>query len=317
MMKKSAFTLLEVVFVIIILGIVSSIAATVMAKVYENYLVQRSVHNISIKTELAAEQILNRLQYSIPSLIVAREPANAANVRELELIAGGDQTRTILEWVAYDNDSFSATDRPGWSGYADLNTSVATPGAKSIRTPGSDLNMTDIIMRNLSRNAVSTTLGAVNRPNLIFSIKQYSSAFGFDILYSPLCMGLSTGAGSLTCVNPFTTTSFTNAHDRINFVNDTPIFHAEFYKVSWSAYALVPTNIGAASFDLVLHSNYQPWMLNETYNTNGVANTLIRNVTSFKFLENAGTLRFKLCAREAIINTDSFISACKEKVLIR
>lgn len=313
-MKKPAFTLLEVVFVIIILGIVSSIAATVIAKIYENYLVQRSIHNISVKTELAAEQILNRLQYSIPSLIVAREPGNFTNVRELELIPSGDTTRTILEWIAYDNDSFSATARPGWSGYADLNTSIATLGLKSIRTPGSDLNMTDTIMRNLSRNRVSTSIAA-NRPNLIFSISQYSSALGVDILYNPMCMGLDGAAADFTCASPFTTTSFVDGHDRINF-NNTPFFHAEFYKVSWSAYALVPTNAGGGSFDLVLHSNYQPWLGND-YSTDGMANTLIKNVTSFKFLENAGTLRFKLCAREAIVNTDSFISACKEKVIIR
>ncbi|MCW8821398.1 MAG: prepilin-type N-terminal cleavage/methylation domain-containing protein, partial [Sulfurovum sp.] len=62
---RTAFSMLELIFVIIILGIVSSIGAEIIAQVYESYIVQRATHRSSIKTELAATQIANRLTYAV------------------------------------------------------------------------------------------------------------------------------------------------------------------------------------------------------------------------------------------------------------
>jgi prepilin-type N-terminal cleavage/methylation domain-containing protein len=319
-MTNRAFTMLELVFVIIILGIVSSIGGSVIAKIYENYLIQKSIHSVSIKTELAAEQIANRLQFSMSRLVVARNPTDATDVVELFRATGNDENRTILEWIAYDNDSFTAQQTPGWSGYADLNSSSRAVDANghSILTPGSNLNLTDTIMRNLSGDRVSTNplLGA-NRPNLIFSGDiPFQLALGADTLYRTTCLGLGNPV-STVCSIPITTTSFANAHDRINFTNAAAINMGEFYKLAWSAYALVPTPRGDGAFDLALHSNYQPWA-GETYVTRTTTiNTLIKNVTVFKFMESAGTLRFKLCARSFITNTNDFVSSCKEKVITR
>jgi len=319
-MKKHAFTMLELIFVIIILGIVSSIAASVLAKIYENHLIQRSIHQVSINTELAAEQIVNRLQFSMPMLVVARNPNNLADVRELYRTAGADITRTALEWIAYDNDSFTASRTPGWSGYADLNSTRSAPN-HSIRTPGSDLNLTNTIMENLSQNRVRTIGpigGAQRRPNLIFSGDipfQLSPGGAADILYRTTCLGLG-GAMNTTCSIPISADSFANAHDRINFVNAAPINMGEFYKLAWSAYAIVPLAPNAdGTFDLTLRSNYQPWA-GDDWN-DGKSNILIRNVTVFKFMESAGTLRFKLCAKSFITGTTDFVSACKEKVITR
>ena len=77
-MKKSlhhlrhAFSMIELIFVIIILGIISSIGAEIIASVYEQYIIQRAQHRASLKTELAATQIANRLAYAMPSTIVRR-----------------------------------------------------------------------------------------------------------------------------------------------------------------------------------------------------------------------------------------------------
>jgi len=57
---RRGFSMLELIFVIVILGIVSSIGAEIIANVYESYIVQRAQHRASIKTELAAIQIANR-----------------------------------------------------------------------------------------------------------------------------------------------------------------------------------------------------------------------------------------------------------------
>jgi hypothetical protein len=100
---------------------------------------------------------------------------------------------------------------------------------------------------------------------------------------------------------------------------------ASQYKVAWSAYALVPVdragnqiaaNSATVDFDLELRYGYQPWN-GGTYQ-NAQSRIIARNVTSFKFLEQAGTLRIKLCMTEQIGDaTTNNISVCKEKVVMR
>ncbi|RLA59409.1 MAG: hypothetical protein DRQ78_10645 [Epsilonproteobacteria bacterium] len=318
-MIRHAFTMLELVFTIAILAIVSSMSASVVANVYDNYLGQKSLYNASIKSELAVEQIANRLSYSIPSLVAARDPDTYSDVKVLERITGGDHTHTVLEWIAYDNDSFSAQRKPGWSAFADLNSS----SHGSINTPGSDLNATDTIIQNLSGGDIGLNAGA-SRPIIIFAGTYYQNTSGID--YNITCLGLGSSPISNqnsadACVIPITSNNFANAHDRINFVVDKNISHSEFYRLAWSAYAISAENkTGIAgtsniSFDLFLYSNYQPWD-NEIY-TDGDKNLLIRNVAVFKFLETGQTLRFKLCVREGIANLKSHVTSCKEKVIAR
>ena len=66
--------MIELIIVIIILGIVSSIGSEIIANIYKNYLLQRATHRASLKTEVAAQQIANYLSYRIPKTTLARNP---------------------------------------------------------------------------------------------------------------------------------------------------------------------------------------------------------------------------------------------------
>jgi len=150
--NRPAFSMLELVFVIVILGIVSSIGAEVIAKVYENYIVQRAQHRASIKSQIAINQIANRLRYVIPGTMVRRVGKAGAAEALMGNMASNADHYTVLQWVATDGESFeaisaSATRRPGWSGFCDLNASTRT----NINTPGSNLALTNIIQTNLGR----------------------------------------------------------------------------------------------------------------------------------------------------------------------
>jgi Tfp pilus assembly protein PilE len=144
---RPALTLIEVTLVTVILGIVSSIGAEIIAHSYESYIMQRAQYRATMKTELALTQIANRLRYAIPGTVVYRENLTAAisNITE-----ASDGTDNVLQWVSYDGDSFeaisSAADRkPGWSGFCDLDDSTAT----TIDTPGSNLDLASEIIGNL------------------------------------------------------------------------------------------------------------------------------------------------------------------------
>jgi prepilin-type N-terminal cleavage/methylation domain-containing protein len=159
--NQKAFTMLELVFVIVILGIVSSIGAEIIADVYRSYILERATHRSSIKTELVANQLLNRLTYSIYGTVIGRKTSDNSYraINDLD-----DTDYDILEWISYDNDSFSAGRRPYWSGVANYETASKS----SFTSPASQFNNLNTIISNLSNGEVDLT-GGVDLPAILFS----------------------------------------------------------------------------------------------------------------------------------------------------
>ncbi len=316
---RSAFSLIEVIFVLVILGIVASISSSIIAQVYENYIIQEALYSVTTKTEIASTQIVNRLTYRIQGTTIAKDPNSVGFVEGtdwimLKDIPKTDNNFTTIEWIGYDNDSLSATQTPGWSGVANYETAAGgstLPSASrnSIYTPASLLSSTAAIMDNLSKHKVKLTN---SRPAaLIFQQKDnYYRTTPTSQEYSPMCMGLIDPTNT-NCIFRVSHNGDTN----LTFIDAKPKIVTERYKLAWSAYALVPEDLdGDGLYDLYLYSNYQPWN-GERY-TQGVKKLLTNNVSVFKFTENGGVIQFKLCASKKISATNR-ISTCKEKVLMQ
>ena len=149
LLQRKAFTMIELIFVIIILAIVASIGSQIIVNAYSSYILERAQHRASIKTELAALQIANRLSSAIPGTVFRIKDGGG-----FEPITEGfpaDNNYTGIQWVGSDVDSFSATLTPGWSGFCDINAS----SANSIVSPGSSLSSIDTIIRNLSSKTIA------------------------------------------------------------------------------------------------------------------------------------------------------------------
>lgn len=270
------FSMLELILVIIILGIVSSIGAEIIANVYNGYILQRAQHRASIKTELAAIQIANRLAYAIPNTVVRKSSLTDDGQ---DITEAPEDDHNILQWVGSDADSFKAitsnTDLlPGWSGFCDVNVSSTT----SISTPGSNLSLV---------NSIRTNLGLTSTPQIYFPVES----------------GLRSYQAALSAP--------TNTINLSNYIAP-PIIGgvakiAEHYKLATSSYALEARTNG----DLVLHYNFAP---QRDVNINGSAQILLRNVSTFEFRGDGRTLRFKICADEEI-GADFNITICKEKAV--
>ena len=167
--SKSAFSMLELIFVIIILGIVSSIGAEVIANVYESYITQRAQYRASMKVETTLTQISNRLSSAIPGTVYRRNGTGGA----AELVTSGTASTnyTVLQWVGKDTDSFTAiatalNRRPGWSGFCDLDASAGT----AISTPGSNLDLASTVIGNLGGTLAGSRVyfsGYPNTPSLV------------------------------------------------------------------------------------------------------------------------------------------------------
>jgi len=302
---KPGFSLLELVFVIVILGIVASIGSQIIAQVYESYITQRALHRSSIKTELAATQLANRLAYSIPNTVIARESDSTfVSIAEIDDIT----TYEILEWIAYDADSFGAITattslgrRPIWSGYCDVNASTIN----ALSTPGSRLSKLNGIISNLSTSSISDA--AVFFPRTLNTAHTIGYA--------------ETGRSTLN-VHPVSG----NAGDEtLNLDAKANRTIREHYKLAWTAYAVVATDVSSEAvargfkagdklWDLSLHYDYQPWD-GESYD-DGQSTPLIRNISVFKFTGSGNTIRLKLCQRESIGGEYS-TNTCKEKAVIR
>ena len=258
--NRAAFSMLELVFVIVVLGIVSSIGAELIAKVYESYIVQRAQHRASVKTELAAIQIANRLSYAIPGTVI-RRVGKAGTPEEITASLGSDpDLYTVLQWVGYDADSFGAitsdTDRlPGWSGFCDLNASVGT----TVSTPGSNLGLASTIIGNLGGNINDA---AIYFPDHNKTEHNVSSFSGINIT-----------------------------------LDAAPAKKVEHYKLAWTSYALVVEEGG--SLYLYHNFTPSPNATIPTA-TSSNRSLLLKNVGTFKFRGDGRTVRFKICKSENI-----------------
>lgn len=306
---KKAFTLLEVIFVIIILGIVSSIGSSIIVQVYESYIIQRAVHNASLKSELAINQIANRLLYRVDKSMLARKPLSTGFVLDTDVYPVSDvpltnvNDYTALEWIGYENDGFSMSFQPGWSGFCDLNTSASTYA--SISTTGSKLTDEATVLNNLAG-------GTADKPAIIFT---GSSEYRTGGKYAALCMYRNDG-----CIFPVnlptanTTLTFSGEGNR----TAGQMIYSEFYQLLASAYAVVPENEhtvnGVTVWDLMFYSNYQPW-LGENH-ANGTKSLLAKDVSVFRFKQESSSIRIKLCTVSQLGDTEQ-VSTCKEKAVIR
>jgi len=324
---KKAFSLIEVIFVLTILGIVASISSQIIVQVYENYITQKALYKTTTKTEIAITQIVNRLAFAVDGTTITRKPlsgpynigtkdANWIKLNDIDITNLAHQKFTTIEWIGYDNDSFSAADTPYWSGVANYNSTAGiVPTRGSFQSPGSRLNLANDIIKNLSNHKVSLDGSVGTLPAIIFTGKEYLKSaiapVASEILYNPACMGL-VNENNTSCISRVSMTNNTT----FSFPDNKQKTIYERYRLAWSAYALIPTasKTNKDLFDLNLYYNYQPWN-NEKY-TDGEHRLLINNVSVFKFTENGGTIQLKLCATENI-GQDVNISSCKEKAIIR
>jgi len=274
-MLRKGFTLIEIILVIIILSIVSSIGTEIIAHLYESYIIQRAQYRASIKTELAAIQIANRLEYAISGTVV-RKSSLFSNAEDINEVA--TQNHTILQWVGADIDSFNAITStknrlPGWSGFCDIDVSTIS----SISTPGSHLSLVNMIKKNL---------GLTSKPQIYFQAK--SGLMSYTATLHPATQSID-----LSSYIPSTIS--------------TPARIVEHYKLATSSYALETRNNG----DLILYYNFTPQRAVAIVNAK--SQMLLQHVSTFTFRGDGDTIRFKLCIDEPI--GDNNITICKEKAV--
>ena len=298
---KRAFTLLELVVVIVVLGIIAMMSFNAIMNIYSNYFQTRTVNELETQTEIALEQISKRLEHRIKPSVIARKTDGA-------FLALNDSGVNLDAKYEIFNDVPSGSNKAGrYSGYVDLAKSSPATGLIS---PGSNFS-TEVVetIKDLTcREDTNATCVDFTKKDggvvAIFSDVYYNvqDSFGYkgDITKLDIAkVGVKSTDGDTLEISGF-------ANKQIS----------EQYHLAYTANAIVPEQSAdpkdAANgvFDLNLYYDYRPWM-GEKYKPNGEKATLAKNVTRFVFTEKNGVIVLKLCMRAK----NSEITICKSKAV--
>ncbi len=306
---RGAFTLIELVIVIVIMGIVSMIGTDIIAHMYEGYLRSRSVNELQQKTELALDIIAKRLQNRIKDAVFTRIYSDPSSILPLSS-TDTNASYNMLEWIGYDYEGMLGENNgtysvPGWSGFVDLGDSATDK--TQIVTKGSHLDAARHTIYALSYGDVNISDSSGDLPAVVF--KCWSSIDPADYGLDP-----STTDHNATLV----VRQKAGSQNILQFTentNDKEI--CEQYYLAWSAYAIVPEGSDPNDFNLTLLYDYRPW-LGEAYDTTGAKapkrSLLAEHVSTFRFTEVGNTIRIKLCIHDANQSGEGF-GFCKERAV--
>lgn len=350
---KRGFTLIELVFVIVVLGIISMFGADLYTKIYKSYVHVRAVNQLEARTQNAMMLITNRLEDRIKSSTIGRDLA----VNDFVPISDLTNPRfDILEWIGQSVETRNINQRtPGWSGFmsmsqlrdstwtADANNAgyiADTRAAFNMVSLGSDFPRVARIVRNLRATAYNTPSNNTQVAVIFRAVTNDASptsvgiGFGYDravwadgrnrvliAVGTPSAAGSGSIQGETIAINQYP----------FNPNNANSQEFSEQYYIAHSAYAIVPANVVtytkdnagnlSKNFDLVLRYNYRPWstVAGDAHSYNTASSSLLaEDVSLFRFKDDNGAVALKLCMRDDGRNFDPAeldLNVCKAQVV--
>jgi len=285
---RQAFSMLELIFVIVIMGIIGKFGVEFLAQSYKSFIFTNINNTLESHSATAVEFISTRLQYRIKDSIIAKDSSSG---NFLSLASASTNTYNVLEWIGNDIDGFrgnsnGATNLPNWSGVIDLDLSSST----ALVSPSTDTTKIDSLISTLSYGDSDANDAALY---FIGSSSDIVNGYGWS--------------GAITDQNQTlhpinTATTFSSV-----IGNFSEIY--EYYKLVWTAYAVVHNT--TSSGDLTLYSDYQPWK-GEAYTQANEINLLMQNVDTFQFMAIGSIVKIQVCVNSSIVED---YSLCKEKTI--
>ncbi|MFA6761238.1 MAG: type II secretion system protein [Sulfuricurvum sp.] len=278
---RKAFTLLELIFVIAIMGILAVYGSGLLFQAYKNYFYTKVNDELSSKSAAAVESIASRLTYRIkPSVIAKRADGSFVGIDA----ATPDGNFTILEWIGFDADGFRGDGKPYYSGIIDLDPSKSD--ATKLYSPDTNTAAVDDSIQALGGLGIDgSVLYFVGSPSNVVD------GFGWDGTHDALHIIKKDTNESLF---------FPQSGD----FSGVDVY--EYYQLAWSAYAVELDSNNT----LQLYYNYRPW-LDESI-ADAKKQKIMDNVGAFRFRSAGDLIKIQVCAKSQLVED---YALCKEKTL--
>lgn len=298
---RRGFTLLELIIVIVILGIVAKFGVELLIRAYDYYIQSLSESRFQAQSEVAVEQIANRLSYRLPGSEIVRQGSDLITAFTPLASTTDDPASdvTIFEWIGIDADGLrgdGTSTNPTWSGFIDVDGTMGL---------AADLLMTE-------GSSTARINGVVN--SLLPTSGGFYGSFGLFFIQDTN-FNVVNGLGWSGAITDQTRTAHpVNSLSDNRLSSDTATGFAgqkiyEFYKLSWTAYAL---RHDRTTGELRLIYNYRPWD-GQTYE-NGTSIVLMENVDTFRYVSIGDAIKVQVCTRDINLTTGAY-SVCKEKTV--
>ncbi|MDY0121677.1 MAG: type II secretion system protein [Sulfurimonas sp.] len=295
MQSKKGFSMLELIFVIVVIGILSKFGVEFLAQAYRNFIFSNINNRLQAQSEAAVEFIAKRLEHRLKGSEVAREGlAEAATSIKNDTVSG--ETWTVLEWVGEDVDGLRGDTAAYWSGILDLD-DLSTTNANLV-SPGTNSNLLATNITNLGGTGLADAAISFVRGT------QDITGYGWD------------GTG-LVANNAGRSIHPIGANGSVLTGNFADVEVYEFYKLSWTAYGILHDE----NDNLWLYYNYQPWN-GDIITTHNTRELIMENVSSFQFRPVDDLLKIQVCVHsDGIIDGDATTTVsgeyaiCKEKTV--
>ncbi len=307
-MKNRAFTLVEIIITIVILGILSAGTFVSLKHLYIKVAKSKTLSDFSSDSQVVVDQISALLYDRIPSSVIGyKSDGTFGSIYNLA------SSYSIVEWIGIASEAQKAG---YYSGFVDLNKS--DKNTKTIYSPNIDTTSLNSVMINKFNSASSDLAlifaGSFDDGTLVLS-DDFNSSFGWH----------------------------GNAHDKIEdisnissngitFVSTPDEIYEKYYLVD-SAYAIArgaDVNLSANCIKdlnksdantLFLFYNYRPWQ-NETFcadpngnNQDGNVTILSYNVRGFEISLVNDSIKFSLTLQKHIRGSENNVTISKQKVV--
>ena len=316
-MVKKAFTLIEVIYVIVILSFVLIGGFQIISKLYERNYIVKTTTNLEFNTQTLLDQISGMIYYRVPLSVIGYNPKtdDFKYIEEIE----EDEEYLVLEWIGYLNEAMVERNL---SGFVDLYESVK-PTIKAV-----DFNSTfvDTILKNKFKSSDKnlTELSAIIFAGSFdigeeIALNYYNNSFGWH----------GNNAKLIYKIDEYTQDS-SDCYLTLKESNGSEIESATIYEKFYlvdSAYAIAlkkdlniskwNCNISFDKFkdnDLLLFYNYRPWK-GETFcgdGGDGNVTLLASNIKAFNVKKVNYHLKFNVSMFKS--KGDINITISKQKV---
>jgi len=297
MKKHAAFTMLELIFVIIIMGIIGKFGVEFLANAYKSFIFSQVNNELQSKSETAIEVIGARLQYRIKDSVIARTSKTAAPVA---LADATGSNYTVLEWIGIAQESRRGISMgaipylPDWSGIIDLDAGnkdrLVSP---QTNTANINTMISDLSERNATVDDVALYFVGAN--------SDVTSGYGWN-------GALTNQQGAMHPVKSIAGSN--NAFTSSNGVDFSGIDVYEYYLLAWTAYAIVYEPGTNNKGTLRLYYDYRPW--NGEKMTDGKNSILMNDVSTFQFMSIGSIMKIQVCTKTDLVED---YSLCKEKTI--